>query len=99
MKMGISDKGFERLASLKKTAQGVRVTLSALNETDDPKSFGGKLLSDDGRNQLWLFGDQYANRTEYEEDTADGSTILNYEWDTDLAGWNPDNYEMEPVED
>ena len=58
-------------------------TLAKLNENDDPKSFGGERLGDDGQgNELWLFRsvDKVANRFEDEE----GGVW----WDDDIEGWN-----------
>jgi len=60
-----------------------RPTLEKLNETDDPKSFGGELLGNDGQgNELWLFRsiDKVANR--YNSD--DGEIY----WSDDIEGWN-----------
>lgn len=64
-----------------------RATMKQLNDKDNPKSFGGKLLSDDGTNQLWEFNGKFANRTEYEED---GEWF--YVWDDALSEWDPDDY-------
>jgi len=58
-------------------------TLAILNENDDPKSFGGEMLSDDGQgNELWLFRsiDKVANRWSDDEG--------NVQWDDDITGWN-----------
>ena len=71
-----------------------KVTLYELNKNDNPKDFCGELLCDDGRNQLWKFGEKFANRTEYE----DGGQDVDYIWDNDLDGWNPDGLEMDEIE-
>ena len=58
-------------------------TLAILNENDDPKHFGGEMLSDDGQgNELWLFRsiDKVANRWSDDEG--------NVQWDADITGWN-----------
>jgi len=65
-------------------------TLEKLNETDDPKSFGGEMLGNDGQgNQLWFFRsiDKVANR--YSEDGE-------IEWSGDIDGWNyTDDFALE----
>jgi len=56
--------------------------LEELNANDDPKSFGGECLGDDGQgNELWLFRsvDKLANR--FEDDDV-------IRWDGDIEGWN-----------
>lgn len=58
-------------------------TLAYLNETDEPKRFGGECLGDDGLgNQLWVFRsvDKVANRW-----VDDEGNVL---WDDDIVGWN-----------
>jgi hypothetical protein len=66
-------------------------TLAILNETDDPKRFGGELLGDDGQgNELWLFRsiDKVANRWSDDEG--------NVQWDDDIEGWNyTDEYALD----
>ena len=57
-------------------------TISSLNANDNAREIGGSLLSDDGCNQLWLFGDKVANR--FEND--DGEIF----WSDDVTGWNHD---------
>lgn len=59
----------------------MKPTLEKLNETDNPKQFGGECLGDDGKNQLWLFRsiDKVANR--FEDDDC-------IQWDDDIEGWN-----------
>jgi hypothetical protein len=63
------------------------VTLKLLNETDDPKSFGGIFIDRNGRSQLWQFGSKYANRQRTLE-TVDGKPKLSIEWNADLGGWS-----------
>lgn len=58
-------------------------TLKALNANDNPRDFGGSMLSDDGHNQLWLFGDKVANRY-----IAFGTEEII--WSDDVSGWNYD---------
>lgn len=66
----------------------MKPTLDLLNANDDPKSFGGKCLSDDGTNQLWIFGSKFANRTEILSEN--GRDIDGVVWDADIDGWNVD---------
>lgn len=64
----------------------MKPTLAILNETDDPKRFGGECLSDDGRgNELWVFRsiDKLANRFQ-DDETGE------VEWSDDIRGWNYD---------
>jgi hypothetical protein len=60
-------------------------TLDRLNETDDPNEFDGDMLGDDGKNQLWQFGEKVANR-EYVTDEVSGVETIT--WSADVAGWN-----------
>jgi len=80
----------EMLINLLKENAMNEPTLEKLNETDDPKSFGGELLGNDGQgNQLWLFRsiDKVANR--YSEDGE-------VEWSGDIEGWNyTDDFALE----
>jgi len=64
-----------------------KVTLKLLNETDDPKSFGGIFIDRSGDSQLWQFGSKYANRRRTLE-TVDGKPKLVIKWDSDLGGWS-----------
>jgi hypothetical protein len=57
-------------------------TLELLNENDSPLSYHGTLLSDDGQNQLWLFGNQVANRYQDDEMVC---------WSNDVSGWGYDD--------
>jgi len=63
------------------------VTLKLLNETDDPKSFGGIFIDRNGGSQLWQFGSKYANRQRFLE-VVDGQPKLSIEWNADLGGWS-----------
>jgi hypothetical protein len=65
------------------------VTLTELNGNDNPRDFNGELIIDDGVNELWKFGEKFANRTE---------TEAGYFWDDDLKGWNPENYEIKTLD-
>lgn len=61
------------------------VSLDQLNVSDNPKNYGGVLLSDDGQgNQLWSFGNHgMANRVEFIQDGIDMSV-----WNDAIEGWN-----------
>jgi len=60
------------------------VTLKLLNETDDPKAFGGVHIGTVGNNQLWRFGGRFANRS-------------HSAWDSDLERWSSVWGSMAPV--
>lgn len=55
-------------------------TIKILNGGSDPKAFGGKILGDDGVNQLWVFDGKVANRF-----CDDEAHIF---WSNDVEGWN-----------
>jgi hypothetical protein len=60
-------------------------TLERLNQTDEPETYGGELLGDDGCNQLWNFDGKFANR--FYDDEIDDEMPAPI-WDDDIEGWN-----------